>query len=89
MTGAIWNGRDGLERRGGEGIEGKQATLKKNIVGKQVKLWKNKLEREQSLKAGAESKVEIKVTKENRENIEGCLPEIRSCVPRRNPDKVI
>ena len=81
MTGAIWNGRDGLERRGGEGIEGKQATLKKNIVGKQVKLWKNKLEREQSLKAGAESKVEIKVTKENRENIEGCLPEIRSCVP--------
>ena len=84
MTGAIWNGRDGLERRGGEGKEGKQATLKKNIVGKQVKLWKNKLEREQSLKAGAESKVEIKVTNENRENIEGCLPAIRGCVPRRN-----
>ena len=84
MTSAIWNGRDGLERRGGEGKEGKQATLKKNIVGKQVKLWKNKLEREQSLKAGAESKVEIKVTKENTENIEGCLPEIRSCMPRSN-----
>ena len=88
MTGAIWIGRDGLERRGGEGKEGKQATLKKNIVGKQVKLWKNKLEREQSLKTGAESKVEIKVTNENRENIEGCLPAIRSCVPKE-PEKVI
>ena len=81
---AIWNGSDGLEGKGGEDIEGKQTKLKKNKVGKQVKLRKNKLEREQSLEAGAESKVEIKVTKENTENIEGCLPEIRSCVPRRN-----
>ena len=68
MTGAIWNGRDGLERRGGEGIEGKRATLKKNIVGKQVKLWKNKLEREQSLKrqelkAKLRSKLQTKTEK--------------------------
>ena len=77
-------GVEAIRGAGGEGKEGKQATLKKNIVGKQVKLWKNKLEREQSSKAGAESKVEIKVTNENRENIEVCLPAIRGCVPRRN-----